>query len=313
MCGERSGGLEMIYGFICEVISKLPLEKEEFFVVNNTKIELIPKSRYLSEIKISRSISLKDGNFPFQGVDNKGIPVFVFNRDSDCYNELKDVLQQIESFLGYYYELKKIKWEHPKEFWKAENENEKRKLTVFSSHLEPVYPDIQDPLNVENLKDLLEENKTLKNYKIPLSFFREGKNYFKDFRYIDAFNYFYLGIESIYGNGKTRVKQLIEEYKKSDTLKSYLDGNKSKLMMNNENKENLTKIATLIGFQNWEKNIVEFIVRIRGFLHHHTLKSDLYGNPFDHEKYKTPALLLMSILSACLYYELSVSSKLILT
>lgn len=297
----------MIYGIECMISSKIPTSQKIDIKVDDIDIEFLHEDNYLAKIVIKKSIPISENNYPYSGKDEKGGMVFVIHRDLDIYNRFIEIVQQIESYFGYRYEMKKIFWENPREFWIAENEEEEEKITIKSNNWKKAYPSSNEEIEPQLLVNLLKhEGEPLDKYKIPMSFYREGKNYYSEFRYIDAYKYFYLCLESVYGDGQRNTSKLIKSFKESKMLNHFVGKVLLDLSAYKEyHEDKLDALAERLGVDNWKENIFDLIVKVRNFLNYHTMKCDLYGNPFDHERYHSMALLLMTVCVGCLSWEFS--------
>ena len=297
----------MIYGIECIVSSKIPTSQKIDIKVDDIDIEFLHEYNYLAKVVIKKSIPISENNYPHSGKDEKGGMVIVIRRDLDIYNRFIEVIQQIESYFGYRYAMEKIFWENPKEFWIAENEEEEKKIVIKSNNWKKEYPPNNDRIESQLLANLLKhKGEPLEKYKIPMSFYREGKNYYSEFRYIDAYKYFYLCLESVYGKGKTKTGALVISFKESKMLNYFVGNVLVELSAYKEyHEDKLDALAKRLNVDNWKENIFYFIIKVRNFLNHHTMKCDLYGNPFDHERYHSMALLLMTVCTGCLSWEFS--------
>lgn len=297
----------MKYGIICETKCTIPLHREEIFIVNGITISLIPKNGFLNEVSTSVSIPMTDNNYTYIKKATNNMNELIVNRDEVYYKKFIDIMIHLENFLGLHYELEKITWENRKEFWTPENEIERKSNMVFSHSINGKYPIRHEKINMQLLLQMLKENAALNKLKVPLSFYREGENYFKKFRYIDSFKYLFLAMESIYANGHSKSKKMISEFKKSGNL---LQGFRVSIsQIDNKHKSSCMGLGVEFGIVDWENEIIEFVVRIRGFLSHHNIKSNKYGNPFEHEKYCSITLVLMTALNIELTGELILLSK----
>ena len=132
---------------------------------------------------------------------------------------------------------------------------------------------------------------------VPKAFYKEGINEFTSRRYINAFYNFYFILEDIYGEGKTKNKDIVEAFKQSSefviiierTLKDILERDKR----HNNNIRNFCKEEN-VTFDT--KGVIELLQKIRGNLHHYSSKSSKHlGTPFAHEEFESIAYLTMCL------------------
>lgn len=196
--------------------------------------------------------------------------------------------------------LKSIEIDNPKIEWIAENEQEKNKLQLFGagpiSYSKSQLPARPLPYNilVGALIASKEANES-RRIEIPLNFYRKGTHDIFERRYIEAIYDFYFVLETLYGDGKFKKKDIIEKFKKSKELRSCmqkaLDAPDHEIISD----RNLSKIYTQKFAQKSIDEIIPHIVELRGFLHHHTIKNKRIWHPDNHNEYKVEALFLLTV------------------
>lgn len=128
-----------------------------------------------------------------------------------------------------------------------------------------------------------------------LSFYRRGQIDIDEERYIEAIYDFYFLLESILGNGKFQKKQVSEEFKKSskliDAIKSTLeepgDIILSNLILKNEFDKKYKDKSP--------EEIIDQLIDLRGFLHHHTSKRKEIWHPENQSKFEIDARIFQLI------------------
>jgi hypothetical protein len=197
--------------------------------------------------------------------------------------------------------------------WISENDEEKNKLKI--SHFETyrgVMKTNEIPfLPFEILARSIITAADAADVEVSLSFFRKGSIDMSEERYIEAFYDYYFFLESFFGEGKTKNHAVQEAFKKSEPLKVCIDnilrGPDSKLMArNNQNARFREKFKTKT-----TDEIIDHIVNLRGYLHHHSAKRKDGWHPEDHGRFELDALLLhniayriaMDTVIPCIYQE----------
>ncbi len=205
-------------------------------------------------------------------------------------------LRTIEGLLSLY-GVYSIDLHHPKMEWIPENEQEKEKLKVFNYKTDITeIPDNEirpTPFDII-ARSIIGADKGFA-VEVALSFYRKGRIDIEEKRYIEAIYDFYFLIESTYGNGKFKKKQISAEFKNSKILiKSIMSAQNepgSRILSNSKLKQEYeTKYKNKS-----PENIIDQIIELRGFLHHHTSKRKGIWHPENQDKYKLDALFIQLI------------------
>jgi hypothetical protein len=126
--------------------------------------------------------------------------------------------------------------------------------------------------------------------EVSLSFFRKGLIDMSEDRYIEAFYDYYFFLESFFGEGKTKNHSVQEAFKKSEPLRACIDHVLKDQDSGHRDKEHHRFIEN---FKNKTTDqIIDHIVGLRGYLHHHSAKRKDGWHPEDHNRFKLDALLL---------------------
>ena len=132
-------------------------------------------------------------------------------------------------------------------------------------------------------------------WEVPLGFYRKGTNDYQDRKYIDAIHDFYFLLETLFANGKTKNYQVVEEFKKSQSLVAFA----AQVLKEGEQAivRRGTRTIVLDEFKQKLSNktpeqYLEHIVNLRGFLHHHSLGHKRIWNPASEHEYEMDAILL---------------------
>lgn len=195
-----------------------------------------------------------------------------------------------------------------KRTWIPESEEEKASIQLndFSTNVAKADTESMPPLPFDLLARCVIAADEATDVEMQLAFFRKGIVSFYEERFIEAIYDFYFFLESMFGEGQFKKHGVEEAFKKSKPLTEAIE----KVMANpsanvthrrNELESFLKKYAGMS-----VDKIIEHIVELRGFLHHHTAKRKDIWHPEDHKRYESEALLLRSI-SCCVALETSLA------
>jgi hypothetical protein len=182
--------------------------------------------------------------------------------------------------------------------WIPESDLEKEKVDLFSFSRSrgkrPASELPEAPLDLYVRSVLAASD--LKILETPLNFFRRGIIDIFEQRYIDAIYNFYFVFETLFANGTFKKNQVISEFLSSAILCDAIENFKKNpdfylLAGHNISSQDFAKTY---GQKNKEQ-IIEHIVDLRGFLHHHTCDRKDIWHPAKQRKYAMDALALLSI------------------
>ncbi len=218
------------------------------------------------------------------------------NVPSPCFLFVQKEVRAIEVLLSVFglhsVDLKNFEIE-----WLPENAEEKKKLKIdrFETH--------RGEMNASDLPflpfDLLARSiiaaDDAAEVETSLSFFRKGLIDISEERYIEAFYDYYFFLESFFGEGKTKNQAVKEVFEKSTPLRNCIEkilrGPDSELMIGTNHYGRF-----LQKFKNkTAEEIIEHMVKLRGYLHHHSAKRRDAWHPDDHGRFELDALLLHNI------------------
>lgn len=225
-------------------------------------------------------------------------PHITIEADPTVFDELESDFQYIESALAFIGNLQRIHWSEPKQEWIPETDEEKSKLKVFSAHFarKPA-SEIPTRFKDEYFVDVLRQKDKFDCLTTLKSFYRKGKNSFDQALYIDAFYNFYFIIEDLFGEGKTKNKQIEESFKTSTELKRMIKKIMDAFINTNEkHHKSISNILREKKLQNTPEDIIKLLIRMRGQLHHYTSKSSLkQPTPFVQMDFESLAFMTMGI------------------
>lgn len=221
-------------------------------------------------------------------------------RDSSLSFFLIDLAQHIEALGSFWLGIKKIYWESPKRGWIAETPEEEKDLEFITndfqreSHENKCYREMAP----EMLESLVKNRQLHRNLVLPMSFYREGCNEFSSKRYTSSFINFYFYLDDLYGQGKTKNKEVENLFKSSEHIRNAFEET-IRFFQDEENSENLEELKEFLETEKKTLSVdglIELIVQIRGNLSHFSQKSSKKkGHPLNQRDFRSVALLMKSI------------------
>ncbi len=220
-------------------------------------------------------------------------------RDSSLSFFLIDLAQHIEALGSFWFGIKKIYWESPKRGWIAETPEEEKDLEFITndfqreSHENRCYREMVPQM----LESLIKNRKLHRNLVLPMSFYREGCNEFSSKRYTSSFINFYFYLDDLYGQGKTKNKEVENLFKSSKHIKNAFE-EAIRFFQDKDNSENLEELKEFLTMERKTLSVdglIELIVQIRGNLSHFSQKSSKKGHPLNQRDFRSVALLMKSI------------------
>lgn len=130
-----------------------------------------------------------------------------------------------------------------------------------------------------------------------LSFFRKGRLDVLEARYIEAVFDFLFMIESLYAAGKFKSAQAEEQFLNAEDLQAMI----AATVMDSTLRQNVAgdkRIAASFArdyLDKSAKSITQHLVKLRGFLHHHTASRPGIWHPDDHVRYGGDAYFLQHL------------------
>jgi hypothetical protein len=215
--------------------------------------------------------------------------------------DLENELKQIESTLGVFFGITRIKWEHatliavpetPEEAAQIEWNN--LRITREEVEERPKEPTIED-FNVS-----LHMGYHARDLATTMSFFREGKGDLCVFRYISAFYCFYFVIEGLYANGQFGNREVRAEFKKSKTLTDVITHVLGLPLYNRRGRVKgvltVDDFLKLVNKQRTVDGVIHMITWVRGDVHHFVNNpKKLVASPFTQHRYEILASFLHDI------------------
>jgi hypothetical protein len=215
----------MKFGIVADVDSKMDMG-------SGTTIEHGRKSYifycnedgFLNQIRIISTVDDPEKYFYYKANNPDGksfqvTPGFEDHIKDDLVREL----QHLESILALSGNLKMVKWQKTTLEYYPETEAEHARIQILPAWFFVSELKIDDPTPLErNVLERLVKGKDIFTPLVaPMAFYREGRNEYRNGRYIDAFFKFYFVIEGLFGNGEWRTKEVTHELIKSKVFNGF--------------------------------------------------------------------------------------------
>lgn len=207
-------------------------------------------------------------------------------------------VRAIEGLLSLY-GVTSIEVDNPEETWLPDSEEERRRLQVFSFARQTVeMPDAELPTVPFDLvaRSILVARHA-QDIEVALSFYRKGRIDIREERYLEAIYDLYFMLESVFGEGKSKNYQVKEAFERSSVLKDCIEKAVIDEVLRNElaREPRLRREFTQRYEGKSTTEIIDQIVEMRGFLHHHTMQRPGIWHPEDHKRFEIDALLLQHV------------------
>lgn len=231
------------------------------------KVDMIPGTRKVTNVKVNHPL----------------------------YDEALQILRVTEGLLSLY-GMKGIDFEHIKIEWIPESNEEKDSLIIPSMTFQ--YTDRSLEETTETPFDLIARALLAApnsfDTEIPLTFYRRATNDIRERRYIEAFFDFYFMLECLFGNGKTKNHAIEEEFRKSLKLTDAI--NKTIAAFRPPQGEPALEKYFADNYKGKSPDqIIERIISVRGFLHHHNPKHPRMWHPERQKEYQVDGLILQGV------------------
>jgi hypothetical protein len=212
--------------------------------------------------------------------------------DSDLYASMVSDIQCLEATLGLMFGVRKVHWEHPTISVIFEAEAECRagweglaSVKAGRGEAKPVRPEPQAFAAFATLSF---------NYRaivVAQSFWRQGESDLDEGKFVNAFFNYYFVLEGLYGNGKTKNYQVLEEFKKSGELRDSIERHLSE----KQPMQFIYQVKAMLDRRRKRPDadgFLSLLVWTRGDLHHFANNPNkTSGSPLTHKEYEGIAML----------------------
>lgn len=306
----------MKYSLTCKTDSNAALEKPIILENGVYQYEFIPNAdSILHEIRISVRVPNPQA---FQSkIEQGGVAGakahFKITRDFRIHNSIVSQFQRLESLLAFSGEvLERIRWDQPKEDVVFESEEERSMADIFSVHMTEEYDKKSVKLTQNALEKIVGVSGRFDMLIAPMAFWREGTIDYHAFRYINAFFNFYFILEGLYGDGKTKNRDVEEQFANSAVLRKAVEDQiqRYKADRNPYHRDRITKLLKDRSKELDVDGIIHLLVKMRGELHHFTNNPNRpQGTPFNHKAFHAIALLGMVLSTQAIHHEIVLVNK----
>ena len=167
-------------------------------------------------ISVEKSVSNYLDDIPKASFDESNH--FVINiPETKIYADIVDWFKRIEAFGSFNLAIKRILYEEAEITWIPESVDEGKILSIKSYKVTRGGQNSKY-LRLSDFQDTLFYSKRLDENYIPFSYFRLGASFFDEEEYYLSYINYFMMIEFLYGNGKTKKRETIIEFGKSDIL-----------------------------------------------------------------------------------------------
>jgi hypothetical protein len=229
---------------------------------------------------------------------------FIHNTDKQLFDRLISEFQRLESHISFSFRLDAIRWQHPKTETICENDAEREIAKIFASELTLTPRENPVKVSAEAMAKLIVGSRRYDQLTVPMSFYREGMNEFRERRYVTSFFNFYFIVEGLFGRGKTKNYQIEHEFKKSAGFRWALESTLENLRKEHEPIWNrLTEEFSRVGRSLDIDGMIEHLVSTRGRLHHFTHNPNrLEGTPFTDPAFEPIAEVARGVATFGIYH-----------
>jgi hypothetical protein len=153
-------------------------------------------------------------------VDRSGPIPSIRIPDNPAVHDFRDKLEYLCSVGSYRFGIQTMDWPAARHEWLPDTPEEQALLHISSFEQSAQYPVGRAPvtMSASAFRDLLRIQPTIGYLTTPMSFWREGSRQFDQQRYVSAFLNYYLYIESLYAQGKSRTAAVVEAFQRSRQL-----------------------------------------------------------------------------------------------
>lgn len=196
--------------------------------------------------------------------------------------------------LLYLYGLKSVDIDNPAMEWVPENDLETNLLRITGFRVRYQQERPLFPLSFDTLAKAVIAAVDYQHLELPLSFLRNGRIAVEERRYIEAIWQFYFIIETLFGNGKFKRTAIKRELKRSvhlrTAIKQFLD-----LPEERYPSRELREVA-FKKFHSYDvDSLINYLVDLRGSLHHHTFKRKGVWHPAYQGEYNADSFMFEQI------------------
>ncbi len=221
----------------------------------------------------------------------------------ELYQELLGYLQYLESLMFFPFGVYRVQWGDATEEWIPESDEDARKLQLHSCTFQTKYEDRQREFDTALASKLVLLKRRHDWLTEPLSFVREGYNQYRLKNYVIAYYFFYYFLEGLYGAGKTKNKAVKEQFLASRHVQAGVE-HAFCMFQKPDCAHHLEGLRKLLKEEECDEStsgLIEFIVKLRGALHHYSITSSKpRGTPLSQDRFVSAAYFIFSVCIYCI-------------
>jgi len=265
---------------------------------------------FVSTIKIEGKVSDEDPISMLVEQEHGKPLAFKSTGGAGIHIELQSELQLIESILGLYCKLTRIRWEEATATVIPESAEEQGRIQWNNLKIARQPHDNLVTISTEDFCALLQLGNFARELVTTMSFFREGNTDLKVFRFITAFFSFYFVLEGLYANGKSKNREVCLEFAKSQLLRGTIKTTLQMPLYRGGIRQpagvlSIDEFLALAKKRRDVDGIIQMLVWVRGDLHHFVNNPNkLTGSPFTHHRYETLAWFIHDVCVQALTSEI---------
>ncbi len=210
------------------------------------------------------------------------------------------MLQKLESFGAFWAGIKKVHWEDAKREFVPETDDERKEILV--NHLQygrtPPKPMLVSKVTIQELASLPPSYEYL---IVPMAFFREGMNDYREMRFVNSYCNFYYFLEGLYCKGATKNQKIMENLKSSPQVTTAV-GEAIAFLRHPANAEDFNTLKKEFSKRTWSFNVgdvIKYIVMVRGNVHHFDVdRRHVKHHPMNQRDFQATAFLIFTIAMA---------------
>jgi len=221
-----------------------------------------------------------------------------FNFGSAGLERIVGYLRIAEGLLSLY-GVESIDTESFEQKWIPETDDERAQLDLFGFRrtIQRTRPDEMPYVPFELVARSIVGIPQAHDVGVEMSFYRKGRIDFIERRYIEAIYDCFFMFETLFANGKSRSDAVKAEFKKANRLREAIErviADAAEWKSVEADGRSMAGCASRYRGKTVDQ-IIDEIVDVRGFLHHHSRKRRDAWHPDDHRRFECEALLLMRI------------------
>lgn len=228
------------------------------------------------------------------------------------YGRLISEMQLFEGLLSFRCDgqLARLRWDSPKVEFIPESETEKAHVGLHGFQSSREYRDHRIAIPEDAWAEMVNGSGQLGDLVIPLSFFREGLNDFRQSRYVGAFYNFYFILEDFYGAGNTKNRLIKQEFKNSHELRESVRWVMDNYLGRRDHRAKVQRLCEEEKRAYDVDGLIDLLVSVRGNVHHFSGKSPKrHGTPLNQEDFESIAFFAMGLASRAMTGRLFDSRK----